>query len=182
MAAAVISCGGSREPATPLETYKTYILAAKAKDITAMKLLVTAETMRSYERRAKEMGLTVDDIATRDSLFNDNQQTIKTRNEVIEGDAATIEVQNAFGKWEVVPFLREEGVWKIDLLGYADLLIKEIEKEAEELDREIENQRIEPDAAQTPTPAAGPAAIATPDAASPDRLDGAPGGIEPIID
>lgn len=142
--ALVVSCGTSKEPASPLDTYKTYIKAAKAKDITAMKLLVTAESLKLYEQTAKDLGLTADDIAVRDSLFNENQTVIKTRNETIDGDTATIEVQNNFGRWEIIPFLREDGVWKIDTKGYADRLIQNIEMENDQLDREIEQNRVDP--------------------------------------
>ena len=35
-------------------------------------------------------------------------------------------VKNSFGSWETVPFVREDGVWKIDKLGYANQMMKEI--------------------------------------------------------
>ncbi|MBA2378740.1 MAG: hypothetical protein H0V76_04105, partial [Blastocatellia bacterium] len=92
-------CGAERERASPLETFKTYAKAVKAKDLTTMKLLVSAETMKMYEQEARAMGVTVDDIAGRETLFNASQSVVKTRNEVITGDTATVEVENAFGQW-----------------------------------------------------------------------------------
>lgn len=126
-AAFLISCG-EQPPATPLETYKTYTKAIKKKDTAAMKLLLSEATIKMDEQEAKAQGVSVDDIVKRETLFIESQKSVEYRDEKIEGDKATLQVKNSFGSWETVPFVREEGVWKIDKVGYANQMMKDILK------------------------------------------------------
>lgn len=127
------SCGGEKTPASPLETFKTYTKAIKQKDTTAMKLLLSSETIKMHEQEAKARGVTLDDVVVQETLFSADQTTVEFRNEKIEGDRATLEVKNSFGAWETVPFVNEEGEWKIDKKGYANQLQQQID---------LENQRL----------------------------------------
>ena len=124
----LISCGGEPEPATPLETFKAYTKAIKQKDTTRMKLLLSDASIKMHDREAKAQNLNLDDVVKRETLFNENQTSVEFRNEKIEGDRATLEVKNSFGSWETVPFVREEGIWKIDKQGFANQLLQEIEQ------------------------------------------------------
>ena len=133
------ACGRDTTPASPLETYKTYVKAIKQKDTTTMKLLLSADSIKMHEQEAKAQNLTVDDVVKRETLFSEGQKTVEFRNEQIEGDRATLEVKNSFGTWETVPFVREDGVWKIDKKGYADRMLQEAERDSQRLD-EIINQ------------------------------------------
>lgn len=143
-AAGLTSCGGKSEPASPLETFKTYLKALKQKDITTMKLLLSAESLQMVEREAKSQGLTVDDVVKRETLFSENQKTVEFRNEKIDGQKATIEVKNQFGIWETVPFVFEDGQWKIDKKGYLERFTNDIEQQNQsELDKVI-NQGKQP--------------------------------------
>lgn len=117
------------EPVSPLQTFKTYTKAIKAKDITTMKLLLSNATIKMHEKEAKAQGVTVDDIVKRETLFSENQKSVEYRNEKIDGEKATLQVKNSYGSWETVPFVREDGVWKIDKQGYADQQIKAVEDE-----------------------------------------------------
>jgi hypothetical protein len=144
LAAMQFSCSGKNEPASPLETFKTYVKALKQKDITTMKMLLTAESLQMLEREAKAQGVTVDDVVKKETLFTENQKTIEFRNEKIDGQKATIEVKNQFGTWETVPFAFEDGQWKIDKKGYLDRFSSDIEeKNQNELDKII-NQGKQP--------------------------------------
>lgn len=125
LAAFLISCG-EQQSATPLETYKTYTKAIKKKDTAAMKLLLSEATIKMNEQEAKAQNVSIDEIVKRETLFIESQKSVEYRDEKIEGDKATLEVKNSFGSWETVPFVREEGVWKIDKLGYANQMMKEI--------------------------------------------------------
>lgn len=127
LAALVASCG-QRSEATPLETYKTYTKAIKNKDTAAMKLLLSDATIKMDEQEAKAQNVPVDDIVKRETLFIESQKSVEYRDEKIDGDKATLQVKNSFGSWESVPFVREDGVWKIDKLGYANQMMKEIIK------------------------------------------------------
>lgn len=123
-----VSCAGESKPATPVETFKAYTKAIKEKDTTTMKLLLSQETIKMHEQEAKAQGVTLDDIVKRETLFRPDQKSVKFRNEKIEGDKATLEVENSFGAWETVPFVKEEGYWRIDKKGYAERMIQDIEQ------------------------------------------------------
>jgi Domain of unknown function (DUF4878) len=125
--ALLLACG-ERPPATPLETFKTYTKAIKAKDTATMKLLLSDATMKMHEKEAKAQGVSVDDIVKRETLFTEGQRSVEYRDEKIDGEKATLQVKNSAGSWETVPFVREEGVWKIDKQGYAEQMMKDILK------------------------------------------------------
>lgn len=136
------SCAEPKPPATPLETFKTYTKALKQKDYTTVKLLLSSETLKMHEQEAKAQGITVDDIVKRENFVGENQTSVEFRNEKIDGEKATLEVKNSFGSWETVPFLREEGEWKIDKKGYAERMIQDIEQQNN--DDVFEKGRIQP--------------------------------------
>lgn len=127
------SCGQPKA-ASPVETFKTYTKAIKQKDTTTMKLLLSDATIKMHEKEAKAQGVNLDDIVKRETLFSENQKTVEYREEKIDGDKATLQVKNSFGTWETVPFVREEGVWKIDKVGYADRMMKDIDEKNKAID------------------------------------------------
>ena len=139
-AALSFACSPQR-PATPKETFMTYIKALKAKDYTTMKLLLSDSTIKMHEKEAKAQGVTVDDIVKRETLLSENQTAIEYRNEKVSGEKASLEVKNSYGSWETVPFTREDGVWKIDKQGFADQMLKEIEDSERKLDELINANR-----------------------------------------
>ena len=120
------ACSGP-PAATPVETFKTYTKAVKQKDYSTMKLLLSNATVKMHEQEAKAQGVPVDDIIKRETLLGDSQRTVEYRDEKIDGEKATLKFKNQFGSWEMLPFVREDGVWKIDKQGYADQMIKDIE-------------------------------------------------------
>lgn len=149
------SCGGEQTARTPLDTFKTYTKAIKQKDTATMKLLLSNETIKMHEQEAKAQNVSLDEIVKRETLFDEGQTSVEYRNEKIEGEKATLEVKNAFGNWERVPFVFEDNAWKIDKKGYAEQMMQEIEQNNQELD-EIINKARRPsdDLAEPPTPAA----------------------------
>ena len=136
LAVSLLACGGQK-PASPLETFKTYTKAIKQKDYTTMKLLLSDATIKMHEKEAKAQSVTVDDIVKRETLFSQSQTSVEYRNEKIEGEKAALQVKNSYGSWETVPFVREDGVWKIDKQGYADQMIKDVEDSGKRLDELI---------------------------------------------
>ncbi|HQZ95940.1 MAG TPA: DUF4878 domain-containing protein [Pyrinomonadaceae bacterium] len=140
LAISIVACTPQR-PATPKETFMTYIKALKAKDYTTMKLLLSDATIKMHEKEAKAQGVTVDDIVKRETLLSENQTSMDIRNEKVDGDKASLQVKNSYGSWETVPFVREDGVWKIDKQGYADQMLKDIEDQEKELDELINGNR-----------------------------------------
>lgn len=133
LAVALFGCG-AQKPATPLETFKTYVKAYKQKDMATMKLLLSDATLKMHEREAKAQGTTVDDVLKRETMIGEGQRAVEYRDENIEGDRATLQIKNVFGSWETLPFIREDGVWKIDKQGYANQMIQEIEENNKKLD------------------------------------------------
>lgn len=136
IAAAVIACAPS-QPATPLATFKTYVKAIKQKDTATMKLLLSNGTIKMHEDEAKAQGVSVDDIVQRETLFSETQTSVEFKDEKIDGDKASLKVKNSYGTWETVPFVREDGVWKIDKQGYADQMLRDIEDSDRQLDELI---------------------------------------------
>ena len=140
----VSSCSRDTKPATPYETFATYTKAINKKDTTTMKLLLSSESMKMHEQEAKAQNVTVDEIVKRETLFREGQRKLEFRNEKIDGDNATLEVKTADDRWETVPFVREDGVWKIDKKGYRDRMMQDIEQENQQAEDEINRDRIQP--------------------------------------
>lgn len=134
---------GSREPATPVETFKTYVKAIKSKDANAIKTLLSEATLKMHEEQAKAQNTTIGDILQRETLVGPNQTTVEFRNEKIDGEKATIEVKNSFGTWETVPFIFEKGQWRIDKKGYAQQMLDEMDESNRRLN-EIINGNTQP--------------------------------------
>jgi hypothetical protein len=136
------ACSGERQPATPLETFKTYTKAFKQKDVASMKVLLSKDSLKLNEQEAKAQGVSVDEIIKRETLFNPDQTTVEFRNEKIDGDKATLEVKGPSG-WETVPFVREDAVWKIDKKSWADPILRQEEESKGHLDDIINQRRIQ---------------------------------------
>lgn len=134
-------CSGDKQAATPVETFQTYVKALKKKDLTTVKLLLSKDTIKMHEQEAKAEGLNLDDIVKRDTLLGEGQSTVEYRNEKIDGDKATLEFKGAGGIWETLPFVREDGEWKIDKKGYADDLERDVEQNAQQSDEMMNRGR-----------------------------------------
>lgn len=139
----VPACSGTREPASPKETFQTYVKALSNNDTKTMKLLLSAETLKMHEQEAKTQNVALEEILKRETLFTEGQKVVEYKDEKIEGEKATLQVKNPYGMWETVPFVQENGEWKIDKKGYADQMLQEIEQNDKELD-DIINQGRQP--------------------------------------
>ena len=138
------ACTGAEEPATPKQTFQTYVKALSQNDTKTMKLLLSAETLKMHEQEAKTQNVSVDDIVKRETLFAEGQKVVEYKDEKIEGEKATLQVKNSFGMWETVPFVLENGEWKIDKKGFAEQIMQDIEQNDKQLD-EIINQGKQPE-------------------------------------
>ena len=147
VAAGLAACGGSKE-LSPVDTFKEYVKAVKHKDTTTMKLLLSKATMKMHEQEAKAQNTTVDEIVKRETLLSESQTNVEYRNEVINGDKASIQFKNAYGSWETLPFVKEDGQWKIDKAGYADQIIQQMDESNRKIDELINNGNSIP----TPNP------------------------------
>jgi len=136
--AGLLACG-SDSARSPSDTFKEYVKASKKKDPTAMKILLSSATMKMHEQEAKSQNTTVDEIVKRETLLAPNQTSVDYRNEVINGDKASIQFKNAYGSWETLPFVKEDGQWKIDKAGYADQIIQQMDESNRKIDDLINN-------------------------------------------
>ena len=134
LAAILLGSCGDRPPATPVETFQTYVKAFKKKDIKTMKLLLSNATIKMHEQAAKSQNTTVDEIIKRETLLAEGQTGVDYKDEKVDGDKATLQFKNSFGTWETMPFVREDGVWKIDKQGYAQQMIQDVEDSDKKLD------------------------------------------------
>jgi hypothetical protein len=124
---------------SPTATAKAYYDAQKAKDVQGMKNTLSKNSLALMEEMGKMGNKTLDE-----SLKESDQSqpaTFEARGEKITGDAATIEVKDKEGKWQTMPFVKEDGRWKM-------AVDQAFEKAMQQLDKEI----------QAPNPAAVPAA------------------------
>jgi hypothetical protein len=143
LACLAAACSGSPKNLTPLETLQAYEQAIRKKDTTAMKLLLSEATTKMHQEAAKAQGVTLDEIVQRETLFSPGQKKFEVRNETIEGDRASIEMKNAYGIWDKVNFVKEEGVWKIDKQAFVNPILEKNAQDQQRLD-EIINQGKQP--------------------------------------
>lgn len=136
----IFACAGKFVPSTPLETLKAYTLAIKRKDPTQMKSLLSEASIKMHEQEAKAQNVSLDEIIKRETLFSENQRNVNFRHEKVDGDRATIEMKNSFDIWITVPFVREEGVWKIDKQGFANQMMEQTVDENKKNIDDIINQ------------------------------------------
>ena len=141
LASLIFACAEAEKPSTPFETLKAYTTAIKKKDTTTMKLLLSDASIKMAEQEAKAQNVTLDEVVKRETLFNETQTSLKHRNEKIDGERATIEILDSFNAWNTVPFVREEGVWKIDKQSIANQMMLDFEQKNKELDDKIFQDR-----------------------------------------
>ena len=116
-----INCSSMQQQTkSPSDVLKTLNEASKSKDVAAIKNSVSKGTLNLIEESAKAQNTTVDELLQKDNgaPFKDLPEM---RNEKIEGDTATIELKNATSNdWETVPFVKEDGAWRLALDKYLD--------------------------------------------------------------
>ncbi len=103
------------DPATgsPTATMVAFIEALKKKDSETIKKSLSKESIVKLEEAAKAGKTTIDQIIT-DGEDMSKEKTPEMRNEKIDGDTATIEIQDEkTKKWDTVPLVKEDGSWKI---------------------------------------------------------------------
>ncbi|MGB7201185.1 MAG: DUF2950 family protein [Pyrinomonadaceae bacterium] len=139
----MLTACGSDAPSTPVETFKTYVKAIRAKDTKAMKVLLSDATLKMHEQEAKAQGVSIDEIIKRETLLAEGQRNVEYRNEKIDGDKATLQVKSS-GFWQTIPFVREDGVWKIDKQGVADQMLQDMDESNRKLNEMINNSNTNP--------------------------------------
>ncbi len=124
----VSACQMAQPAPSPADTFKAYVEALKKKDAATAKQLVSKGSLKMMEDAAKAQDKSVDELLT-GSDAPALKEALETRNEKIQGDAATLEIKNnVTGGWETMHFVKEEGRWKLAL----DKTMEEIMKRVEE--------------------------------------------------
>jgi hypothetical protein len=122
---ALVACNLSSS--SPTATFKAFFEAQKKKDVAGIKKTLSKKSLEMLEKAAKEQNKTVDSALTEgfEGPGGKEQTMPETRNEKIDGDNATLEVQNKeTKKWDKIYFVKEEKEWKFAL----DKTIEEVLK------------------------------------------------------
>ena len=122
--------------ATPTDTFKAFFEASKKKDVPGMKKTLSKGTLNMFETVANLQNKSVDDMLKEidKDEKNKDEKMPETRNEKIDGDTATLEVKNEkTGKWDTLPFVKEDKEWKIALDKFLKETMKGIGKEMPEI-------------------------------------------------
>ncbi len=115
LAAVITACQAEKRILSPTETLKAFKEASTTKDIETTKKLISKNTLALVEKSAKDQNITVDELLKKDDGVP-FQELPETRNEKINGDAATVEIKDtAVNDWATLPFVKEDGIWKIAL-------------------------------------------------------------------
>lgn len=110
---------------SPTEVMSALNEAAKTNDATTIKALVSKGTMALLEESAQQQNTTVDELLQRDASMP-FEEVPEMRNEQITGDKATLDIKNTqSGIYSSVPFVKEDGSWKIAL----DVYLKDVEEQ-----------------------------------------------------
>ena len=121
---------------TPTDTFKAFFEASKKKDVPGMKKTLSKGTIDMFESLAKLQKKSLDDMLKeidKDDKAKDEKMP-ETRNEKITGDTATLEVKNdKTGKWDTLPFVKEDKEWKIALDKFLEESLKSLGKEMPEI-------------------------------------------------
>ena len=102
---------------SPTVTFQAFYQSFKDKNVEAYKKAVSKSSLEVLERRAADLDKPLDEYIRQE--MNKPGITLpdklETRNEKIEGDHATLEIKNNEGGWNTVPFVKEDGQWKVSV-------------------------------------------------------------------
>jgi hypothetical protein len=112
---------------TPTATFKAFYEASKKKDVAGMKKTLSKGTLDMFDKLAKEQNKTTDEMLKEVDKDDKSDKMPETRNEKITGDTATLEVKNdKTNKWDPLPFVKENGEWKIALDKFLEDMMKSL--------------------------------------------------------
>ncbi|MGI8670699.1 MAG: hypothetical protein ACR2J3_12775 [Aridibacter sp.] len=143
LTACFISACGDSDAAMPKDTLTAYTIAVRKKDVAMMKNLLSAASLKIHEQEAKAQNVSLDEIILRDTFFPvpEGKKFFDFKNQKIEGEKATVEVENNFGGYDVIFLVKEDGIWKIDKKGTSDQIIDQNEADQKKLDDLINQGR-----------------------------------------
>jgi len=131
----IIGCGGAAtttEPpiASPTETLKTFVEVSKKKDIEAVKKTLSKGSLELVRKTAQAQNISADELLQRsNSDMLDDVPDIS--NERIENDTASVDVKIKTAGSDTIPFVKEDGVWKIAFDKYQQTMMEKMRQEME---------------------------------------------------
>jgi len=100
---------------SPTEAIRIFIEGVRAKDEKAMRSALSKASVAAFDKRAEEGKVSFFDAVVGEDL-EEMSKMPEMRNEKIDGEKATLEVKDPNNdKWDPVPFVKEDGSWKIAL-------------------------------------------------------------------
>ena len=124
---AAVSACSLLNRSTPTATFKAFYEASKKKDAAGMKKTLSKGTLDMFDKLAKEQNKSTDDMLKEVDKDDKSDKMPETRNEKITGDTATLEVKNdKTGKWDTLPFVKENGEWKIAFDKFLEDVMKSL--------------------------------------------------------
>jgi hypothetical protein len=112
---------------SPTATFKAFFEAQKKKDAAGVKKTLSKASLEMMEKAAKAQNKSLDEAMT-EGFKSPGAKTDKmpeVRNEAIDGNNATLEVQDEdTKKWQKMYFVKEDGDWKIALDKTIEELLK----------------------------------------------------------
>lgn len=118
----VAACGNSSSTGvdgggsdTPTNAYKALFAAVKSKDTEAIKQAMTKKTQEFAQFSADRQKATLEKVLANGFTKTTFAETLpEIRDERVSENMGAIEVWNAEDKiWEDLPFIKEDGVWKL---------------------------------------------------------------------
>lgn len=100
---------------SPTATIATFVAAIQKKDGAAIKSCLSKASISTLEENAKKAEKSLDALLV--EMFEDEEEMKKVpemKNEKIDGYNATVDIKDSeMDKWDTVPFVKEDGAWKI---------------------------------------------------------------------
>jgi flagellar hook-associated protein FlgK len=115
---ALASAACNKAGKSPTGTAQAFLNAAKNKDVAGMKNALSKKTLQVMEQAAKADNKSLDDwIKEKNEKDPPKGTSIEARDEKINGDLGTVEIKDENGNWRTFHFVKEDGLWKMDLLA-----------------------------------------------------------------
>ncbi|MGI9034820.1 MAG: hypothetical protein ACR2GD_02160 [Pyrinomonadaceae bacterium] len=132
-AVAFLACSQFVTTPSPTEVFKTQLEAQKKKDVAVMKQNLSKSSLELIEKAAKAQNKTLDEALAADNPMAGSQpDTFETRNEKITGDTATVEMKAPQSEeWVTMPFVKEDGKWKIALDKFMQDLMQKMSEQTQ---------------------------------------------------
>ena len=127
----IVGCGVAADAplvVSPTDTLKNYIEASKKKEIAAIRKSLSKGSLELAEKSAKMQNTTVDELFKRDNMAA-LDEIPEIRNERIEGDTASVEVKDFTSGYDTIPFVKEDGEWKIAFDKYQQAMMEKMRQE-----------------------------------------------------